>query len=76
MNAFLSRRALLKHGCAAVAAPWFMQGVGAEAHRFDPKVQAWRSFEVTTTVHGAHVSTHGVTGTRAEITDLELDPAT
>lgn len=29
--------------------------------------------EVKTTVHGAHVSTHGVTGTRAEISELRLE---
>jgi transglutaminase-like putative cysteine protease len=71
MNAFLSRRALLKHGCAAVAAPWFMQGVGAEAHRFDPKVQAWRSFEVTTTVHVA--DRQGTTRLWLPVPDIDTD---
>ena len=29
--------------------------------------------EVKTTVHGSHVSTHGVTGTRAEISELSFE---
>ena len=36
----------------------------------------WESTgKVTTTVHGPHVATHGVTGKRAVISDLKLTPS-
>lgn len=46
-----TRRALLKKASLAAALPWLPLGaIAQEPRRFEPRVQGWRRFEVTTTV--------------------------
>ena len=46
----LSRRNLLQAGCAAMASPIFFKQAFAAERSFAPKVEGWRSFEVSTTI--------------------------
>ena len=47
----LTRRALLKTGCAAVAVPLCTRHAMAQERQFSPAVGPWRSFELTTSVN-------------------------
>ena len=46
----LSRRHLLQAGCAAMATPLFFKQAFAAERSFAPKVEGWRSFEISTTI--------------------------
>jgi hypothetical protein len=46
----LTRRNLLQAGCAAMASPLFFNKAFAVERSFAPKVEGWRSFEVSTTI--------------------------
>jgi transglutaminase-like putative cysteine protease len=72
MSHFPSRRTALLQACAAVAAPWLAGAAGAtEQRRFEPRVEGWRSFEVTTTV--AVADPQGTTRVWLPVPGLDTD---
>ena len=71
MNDRVSRRALLKSGCAAATLPlWSLPALSQERH-FEPQVGAWRTFEITTTVNVADVK--GATQLWLPVPDVNSD---
>jgi transglutaminase-like putative cysteine protease len=50
MQAQISRRQVLVRGGAAAAAPLLPGWARAQERRFEPKVEGWRSFELTATI--------------------------
>lgn len=71
MNPNLSRRTLLKAGCAAAASTAIAGPVAAQERRFEPQVGPWRSFEVTTTVEVADAQ--GTTRVWLPVPDIDTD---
>jgi len=67
----LSRRHLLQAGCAALSSTVLPGTVFAAERRFEPQVQGWRTFEVTTTVNVAEVK--GATRIWLPVPDLNND---
>ncbi len=67
----LSRRHILQAGAAALTTPaWMNQAFAAERH-FEPKVEGWRTFELTTTVKVPEAK--GVTRLWLPVPDLATD---
>jgi transglutaminase-like putative cysteine protease len=66
----LSRRHLLQ-AAGALAAPALLNRAVAAERRFEPKVEGWRTFEVTTTVNVADVK--GATRLWLPVPDLATD---
>jgi transglutaminase-like putative cysteine protease len=50
MNPLITRRHLLHSAAAVAAVPGLPLAALAQERRFEPRVQGWRSFEVTTTI--------------------------
>ena len=67
----LSRRTLLKAGCAAAASGLLARTAAADERRFEPQVGAWRSFDVTTTVNVADAQ--GTTRIWLPVPDVDTD---
>ena len=67
----LTRRRLLQGTCAALSFPVLPGLAYAAERRFEPQVQGWRTFEVTTTVNVAEVK--GVTRIWLPVPDLNND---
>jgi len=67
----LTRRRLLQGTCAALSFPVLPGLAFAAERRFEPQVQGWRTFEVTTTVNVAEVK--GVTRIWLPVPDLNND---
>jgi transglutaminase-like putative cysteine protease len=67
----LSRRHILQAGAAALTAPAWMDRAFAAERRFEPQVQGWRTFELTTTVKVAEVK--GATQLWLPVPDLATD---
>ena len=63
------RRTWLKGAAAAIAAPLAARHANAQERRFEPRVGAWRSFEVTTTVEVADLQ--GATRIWLPLPDIE-----
>jgi transglutaminase-like putative cysteine protease len=66
----LSRRHILQAGCAALSSTVLPHTFAAE-RRFEPLVQGWRTFELTTTVKVAEVK--GVTRLWLPVPDLDTE---
>ncbi len=66
----LSRRHMLQAGCAALSSTVLPQVFAAE-RRFEPQVEGWRTFEVTTTVNVADIK--GATRLWLPVPDLATD---
>ena len=71
MNLHLSRRTLLKTGCAAVATASLPMRATAHERRFEPQVGAWRTFEIVTMVNVADAQ--GTTRVWLPVPDLDTD---
>jgi transglutaminase-like putative cysteine protease len=71
MNLHLSRRTLLKTGCAAVATASLPMHATAQERRFEPEVGPWRTFEIVTTVNVADAQ--GTTRVWLPVPDLATD---
>ncbi len=71
MNDRVSRRALLKSGCAAATLPLWSLPALSQERRFEPQVGAWRTFEITTTVNVADVK--GATQLWLPVPDVNSD---
>ncbi|WP_342620788.1 transglutaminase-like domain-containing protein [Rhodoferax sp. GW822-FHT02A01] len=67
----LTRRRMLQAGCAAIATPTILERAFAAERRFEPQVQGWRTFEVTTNVQVADAK--GVTRIWLPVPDLDND---
>jgi transglutaminase-like putative cysteine protease len=66
-----NRRGLLKAGAAGAAATWLAGPARAQERRFAPRNEAWRTFEVTTTVNVADVQ--GATRLWLPVPDVDTD---
>ncbi|NRF70296.1 transglutaminase domain-containing protein [Aquincola sp. S2] len=66
-----NRRTLLMQGCAAAALPLIAGRAAAQQRTFEPRVEAWRSFEITTTVNIAEAQ--GTTRIWLPVPSLETD---
>lgn len=75
MNTPFSRRTLLKAGCASAASTLVPLHAQAQApnpaRRFEPQPGAWRTFELTTTVHVASVK--GATRLWLPVPDVDTE---
>lgn len=67
----LSRRHLLQAAGAALAAPALLNRALAAERRFEPRVEGWRSFELSTTVTVAQAQ--GVTRIWLPVPDIDSD---